>query len=163
ATVTGTGVGGRIRKEDILNATPTPTATSGAAPRAASPVESPLRGQTIKMTTPRKTAAERMVESLPGMAQLTTAMGVDPSRVWALRSKSKSAFEAKHGVKLTFLPFFTKAVAEALQEHAFLNASVAEDAIVYHPAVHMGIAVDTERGLMVPVIKDSDSKTLVQH
>ena len=166
STISGTGVGGRIRKEDVLAATPataasTTTGTTGAGSVAA--VVSELRGQTVPMTKIRKITAERMLESMQSMAQLTTVIEVDCTRLWALRNRAKVSFEKKEGAKLTFLPFFTKAAAEALQEHAFLNASIDGESIVYHDAVNMGIAVDTPKGLMVPVIKNADSISLADH
>ncbi|NTV40628.1 MAG: 2-oxoglutarate dehydrogenase, E2 component, dihydrolipoamide succinyltransferase, partial [Demequinaceae bacterium] len=170
SSVAGTGVGGRIRKEDILAATPVapepapqaPVAAAAAAPVAAAaspaPVSaasptvaaSPLRGTTVKMSRIRKITSEKMLESLHGMAQLTSIVEVDCSRIWSLRAKAKDSFEAREGAKLTFLPFFTKAVADALVEHAFLNASIDGDSIVYHPTVNLSLAVDTEKGLMLP-------------
>ncbi|WP_062133328.1 2-oxoglutarate dehydrogenase, E2 component, dihydrolipoamide succinyltransferase [Demequina aestuarii] len=170
--VSGTGVGGRIRKEDIISAaesakaaTPAQSATPAAASapaQAAAPVESELRGQTIKMSRIRKVTADKMMESLHGMAQLTSVIEVDCSKIWALRASSKDAFYEKHGVKLSFLPFFTKAVSEALAEYANINASVSEDgkSIVYHPAVNLSIAVDTEKGLMLPTMREADAKSL---
>jgi len=173
ASIAGTGVGGRIRKEDILAATPVAAApTTVAAPSApaaaASPATtagtaSPLRGTTVKMSRIRTLTADKMMESLHGMAQLTSIVEVDCSRIWNLRAKAKDAFEAREGAKLTFLPFFTKAVADALVEHAFLNASVVDGSIVYHPSVNLSLAVDTEKGLMLPTLRDADSKSLADH
>ena len=169
ARVVGTGVGGRIRKEDVLAAATVPVAAAtasapvAAAAAPAAPVVSELRGTSVKMTRIRKITSDKMMESLHGMAQLTSVMEVDCSAIWNLRAKHKNAFEAKHGVKLTFLPFFTRAVATALQEHAFLNASVVDDSIVYHPAVNLSLAVDTPKGLMLPTLKDADSKQLFEH
>lgn len=178
STVSGTGVGGRIRKEDVLAAAesaPEPSAASApaaqsapasaSAPAAPEPVVSELRGQTVKMTRIRQVTASKMMESLHGMAQLTSVIEVDCSKIWALRAKAKSSFAEREGVNLSFLPFFTKAVAEALMEHANINASVGEDgkSIVYHPAVNLSIAVDTEKGLMLPTLKDADTKSLAEH
>ena len=169
ASVAGTGVGGRIRKEDILAATPLAPAAAPvagvpvSAPAASAGAPSPLRGTTVKMSRIRKITAERMLESLHGMAQLTSIVEVDCSRIWSLRAKAKESFEAREGAKLTFLPFFTKAVADALVEHAFLNASVDGDSIVYHPTVNLSLAVDTEKGLMLPTLRDADSKSLADH
>lgn len=164
ATVTGTGVGGRIRKEDILAAAPrvsapastqsnyTPSVSStSAAPIAASP----LRGTTVSMSRLRKVIADRMVESLKISAQLTTVVEVDVTKIDRLRVAAKASFEAREGVKLTFLPFFAVAVCEALKQHPVLNSSVEGDQITYHGAEHLGVAVDTERGLLVPVVKDA--------
>jgi pyruvate dehydrogenase E2 component (dihydrolipoamide acetyltransferase) len=162
ATIKGTGVGGRIRKEDILAATPraaaTPTATvmaqTAAAPRGPVAV-SPLRGTTVSMSRLRKVIADRMVESLKISAQLTTVIEVDVTKIDRLRNAAKSSFESSQGVKLTFLPFFAVAVCEALKQHPVLNSSVEGDQITYHGAEHLGIAVDTDRGLLVPVVKDA--------
>ncbi len=179
AHVVGTGVGGRIRKEDILATTPTqapvavvadrpvastpfvpPASTSPAAPSAARPQSAPasdLRGRTEPMTRLRKVIAERMVESLQVSAQLTTVVEVDVTRISALRNRSKSAFETREGVKLSFLPFFAKAACEALKQFPTVNAQIDQEAgtVTYFDAEHLGIAVDTERGLLVPVIRDA--------
>ena len=169
ATVKGTGVGGRIRKEDILaaapraasapsaqlisNSQPIPASVT-AAPRAPIAV-SPLRGTSVTMTRLRKVIADRMVESLKISAQLTTVIEVDVTKIDRLRKAAKESFEAREGVKLTYLPFFAVAVCEALKQHPVLNSIVEGDQITYHAAEHLGIAVDTERGLLVPVIKDA--------
>ncbi len=162
ATVTGTGVGGRIRKSDVLaaaaQATPAPApAIAAAAAPAAAAAASPLRGRTEKMTRLRKVIAERMVESLQTSAQLTTVIEVDVTRISMLRQKVKKNFEATEGVKLSFLPFFAKASVEALKQFPQLNASIdmAAGTVTYHEGEHLGIAVDTERGLLVPVIRDA--------
>jgi 2-oxoglutarate dehydrogenase E2 component (dihydrolipoamide succinyltransferase) len=169
ASVTGTGVGGRIRKEDVQSAAPkaapaavasaptvsTPSAAPATAPaqRSTSTVPvSPLRGTTVKMSRLRKVIAARMVESLQVSAQLTTVIEVDVTKIARLRDRSKATFEAREGVKLSFLPFFAVAVCEALKQHPVLNSSVEDDQVIYHGAEHLGIAVDTERGLLVPVI-----------
>jgi len=169
ATVTGTGVGGRIRKEDVQSAAPkaaqtavasTPTVSTPAAAPATAPAQrstatvpvSPLRGTTVKMSRLRKVIAARMVESLQVSAQLTTVIEVDVTKIARLRDRSKATFEAREGVKLSFLPFFAVAVCEALKQHPVLNSSVEDDQVIYHGAEHLGIAVDTERGLLVPVI-----------
>jgi 2-oxoglutarate dehydrogenase E2 component (dihydrolipoamide succinyltransferase) len=158
--VVGTGVGGRVRKGDVLAATPSPAAPTGGEPTGE---PSPLRGTTVKMSRMRGIIAERMMESLHGMAQLTTVIEVDVSRVWALRAKAKASFEAREGAKLTFLPFFTIAAAEALRTHAGINASIVGDSVTYHGSVNLGIAVDTEKGLILPVLKDADTKSLADH
>ena len=165
ASVTGTGIGGRIRKEDVQSALPqsvvaatsvaTP-ATPAAITRTTAPVAvSPLRGTTVTMTRLRKVIAARMVESLQVSAQLTTVIEVDVTKIARLRDRSKSTFEAREGVKLSFLPFFAVATCEALKQHPVLNSSVEGDQITYHGAEHLAIAVDTERGLLVPVIHDA--------
>jgi 2-oxoglutarate dehydrogenase E2 component (dihydrolipoamide succinyltransferase) len=164
--VKGTGVGGRIRKEDVLAAVVRPSAPASApsvsspstpsAPRTAAPVAvSPLRGTTVTMSRLRKVIAARMLESLQVSAQLTTVIEVDITKIARLREKAKASFEAREGVKLTFLPFFAVAVCEALKQHPVVNASVEGEQITYHGAEHLGIAVDTDRGLLVPVIKDA--------
>ena len=160
--VKGTGVGGRIRKEDILAATPraatTPTAqvmaSTNTTPRSVVAV-SPLRGTTVAMTRLRKVIADRMVESLKISAQLTTVVEVDVTKIDRLRNAAKASFESREGVKLTFLPFFAVSVCEALKQHPVLNSSVEGDQITYHAAEHLGVAVDTDRGLLVPVVKDA--------
>ena len=168
ATVSGTGIGGRIRKEDVMAAISRPATTNFVAtqtsnisgtsnsstPRAAV-VASPLRGTSVQMSRLRKVIADRMVESLKISAQLTTVVEVDVTKIARLREKAKASFETREGVKLSFLPFFAVAVCEALKQHPVLNSSVVGDVINYHNAEHLGIAVDTERGLLVPVIKDA--------
>ncbi len=203
ATVTGTGVGGRIRKQDILDAAavqrgvapaaasapapaapapaaPAPVATAPVAPAppaaapaytAAAPAAEPeaepgrrpaivpssLRGTTERMSRARQVIAQRMVESLQTSAQLTTVVEADVTAIARLRERAKAAFEAREGVKLSFLPFFALAVVEALKVHPKLNAVIdtASGQVTYHDTEHLGIAVDTERGLMVPVIKNA--------
>ena len=156
-SIQGSGVGGRIRKEDV-QAAAKPSVTQ-SAPAAQSSVQSsapvaasPLRGTTVTMSRLRKVIAARMVESLQVSAQLTTVIEVDVTKIARLRDRAKASFEAREGVKLTFLPFFAVAVCEALKVHPVLNSSVEGDQITYHGAEHLGIAVDTERGLLVPVI-----------
>lgn len=165
AKVSGTGVGGRIRKEDIEAlairlapvAAPAPTVSTPAVPTLKAPVAegSPLRGQTVTMSRLRKVIAARMVESLQVSAQLTTVVEVDVTKISRLRDRAKARFEEREGVKLTFLPFFAVAVCEALKQHPVVNSSVEGDQITYHASEHLGIAVDTERGLLVPVIRDA--------
>ena len=166
AKVTGTGVGGRIRKEDVLSSVAKPNISPSTVivnPPASSPAQSyskpvaasPLRGTKVTMTRLRKVIAARMLESLQVSAQLTTVIEVDITRIARLREQSKANFESREGVKLSFLPFFAVAVCEALKVHPVLNSSVEGDEITYHAAEHLGIAVDTERGLLVPVIRDA--------
>ena len=161
ASVRGSGVGGRIRKEDVQAAAKpvavasTPVATTSSAPRPAAVAASPLRGTTVQMSRLRKVIAARMVESLQVSAQLTTVIEVDVTKISRLRNRAKATFEGREGVKLTFLPFFAVAVCEALKQHPVLNSSVDGDQITYHSAEHLGIAVDTERGLLVPVIHNA--------
>src|SRR5271165_2247094 len=189
-TVTGTGVGGRIRKQDVVDAaraqraaeaTAAQEAAAAQAAPAAAPatvapeavpaavapeavpatvapeaapapsrptlVPSALRGTTQRLSRPRQVIAKRMVESLQTSAQLTTVAEVDVTNIARLRAAAKAGFEAREGVKLTFLPFFAQAAVEALKVHPKLNAVI--------DAEHVGIAVDTERGLMVPVVHNA--------
>ena len=164
AQVTGTGIGGRIRREDVeaLARPATPVAPAPVAPapvtataKAPSVSVSPLRGTKVKMSRLRKVIAVRMVESLQVSAQLTTVIEVDVTKIARLRDRSKASFEEREGVKLSFLPFFAVAVCEALKQHPVLNSSVEDDEITYHGAEHLAVAVDTERGLLVPVIANA--------
>lgn len=161
AGIRGTGIGGRIRREDIEAAAKpvalAPQTTSSPAPArtAAAVSASPLRGTTVTMSRLRKVIAARMVESLAVSAQLTTVIEVDVTKIARLRDRAKASFEAREGVKLSFLPFFAVAVCEALKQHPVLNSSVEGDQIIYHGAEHLGVAVDTERGLLVPVIANA--------
>ncbi|MBO9554005.1 2-oxoglutarate dehydrogenase, E2 component, dihydrolipoamide succinyltransferase [Cellulomonas sp.] len=175
ATLTGTGVGGRIRKEDVLEAAakaeaakaaaaaPTPAAAP-AAPAAAKapsvPSVSPLRGTTEKASRLRQIIAERMVEALHSQAQLTTVVEVDVTKVARLRARAKEDFKAREGVNLTFLPFFVLAAVEALKAYPKVNGVLEGNTITYHAQENVGIAVDTERGLVVPVIRDAGDLNL---
>ena len=171
ASVSGTGVGGRVRREDIeaaaaaaRAAVAAPAASAApaapAAPATAVREPSPLRGTTEKMSRLRQTIARRMVESLQTAAQLTTVIEVDVTKVAAVRARSKDAFLAKHGTKLTFLPFFVKAATEALAYHPKINATINDKEVTYFDYEHVGIAVDTPRGLLVPVIKNAGDKDI---
>ncbi len=166
----GTGVGGRIRKQDVLDAAeaarkaqsapasaPSPASTQAPAAGGApsTPALSPKRGTTEKMSRLRKVIAARMVESLQVSAQLTTVVEVDVTKVARLRDRAKRDFEAREGVKLSFLPFFALAAVEALKAHPSVNSSVNGDEVTYHGSENLGVAVDTERGLLVPVIQDA--------
>ncbi len=206
AAVNGTGVGGRIRKQDVLDAArvarvpdaqqpPVPQAHVATAPAPAAPppaaaapapalpptvavsafpapaaetaptqgsrrsqiVPSSLRGTSERMSRARQVIAQRMVESLQTSAQLTTVVEADVTAIARLRNRAKAPFEAREGVKLSFLPFFALATVEALKVHPKLNAVIdtASGQVTYHDAEHLGIAVDTERGLMVPVIRNA--------
>ncbi|WP_029433800.1 2-oxoglutarate dehydrogenase, E2 component, dihydrolipoamide succinyltransferase [Blastococcus sp. URHD0036] len=168
SSVTGTGVGGRIRKQDVLAAAQqsapaaapsAPAASSAPAARSATPSpaaqpDTSLRGRTEKMPRLRKVIAQRMVESLAISAQLTTVVEADVTKIATLRNRAKRDFEAREGVKLSFLPFFAKAAVEALKSYPSVNSSVDMEAgtVTYHDAENLGIAVDTDRGLLVPVI-----------
>ena len=169
STVTGTGVGGRIRKQDVEAAAKAAEEARAAAAAAAAPasqesapaaaakpeVDTTLRGRTEKMSRLRQVIAERMIESLQASAQLTTVVEVDVTRVAALRARAKNDFLAKNGTKLTFLPFFVQAATEALKAHPKINASIEGKNVTYHDVEHVGIAVDTPRGLLVPVVKNA--------
>jgi len=167
STVNGTGVGGRIRKQDVITAAEArkaeappaaaPAPAASAAPPAAELEVSPLRGTTQKMTRLRKVIATRMLESLQTSAQLTSVVEVDVTSVARLRNRVKDSFAQREGVKLSFLPFFAKAAVEALKSYPQLNAAIDTEVgeIIYHPAEHLGVAVDTERGLLVATVKDA--------
>ncbi|MDN4615564.1 2-oxoglutarate dehydrogenase, E2 component, dihydrolipoamide succinyltransferase [Leifsonia sp. F6_8S_P_1B] len=161
STVTGTGVGGRIRKEDILSAAQPAASESAAAPAAAPVAEvSPLRGTTQPMSRLRKVVAERAVVSMQSTAQLTSVVEVDVTKVAALRDRVKKDFQAKTGVKLSFLPFFALAASEALKTYPVINATVDGDNIVYPDHENLSIAVDTERGLLTPVVRNASELDL---
>ncbi|MFE6147098.1 2-oxoglutarate dehydrogenase, E2 component, dihydrolipoamide succinyltransferase [Streptomyces sp. NPDC056442] len=163
AAVKGSGVGGRIRKQDVLAAAEAKKAAA-AAPAAAAPAAaakapalevSPLRGQTVKMTRMRKVIGDNMMKALHGQAQLTSVVEVDITKLMKLRGRAKDAFAAREGVKLSPMPFFVKAAAQALKAHPVINARINEDegTITYFDTENIGIAVDSEKGLMTPVIK----------
>ncbi|MEN3121553.1 2-oxoglutarate dehydrogenase, E2 component, dihydrolipoamide succinyltransferase [Janibacter sp. LM] len=176
AQVTGTGIGGRIRKQDVLDAAKAknqpaeapaaPAAATPAAPAVASApsgvpagmesnVPTSKRGTREKMSRLRKVIAERMVESLQVSAQLTTVVEVDMTKVARVRDAAKADFVSREGTKLSFLPFIALATAEALKAHPGVNASVEGDEIVYHGQENLSIAVDTEKGLFTPVVKNA--------
>ncbi|MFP5367003.1 MAG: 2-oxoglutarate dehydrogenase, E2 component, dihydrolipoamide succinyltransferase [Actinomycetes bacterium] len=164
SSLSGTGVGGRIRKQDVLAAAESKAAPAAASatPSAAAAAASSLRGTTQKAPRIRQVIARRMRESLEVSTQLTQVHEVDMTKVAKLRARAKNSFQAQNGVKLTFLPFIAKAVAEALKQHPKLNAAYDEDKqeITYHNAEHLAIAVDTDKGLLVPVINDAGSLNL---
>ncbi|CAN5160263.1 hypothetical protein BH09ACT5_BH09ACT5_09040 [soil metagenome] len=163
-SLSGTGVGGRIRKQDVLSAS-SATAAAAAAPAAtAAPAKqlevSALRGTTVPMSRLRKVIAERAVISMQSSAQLTSVVEVDVTLVANYRDQVKADFQSKTGVKLSFLPFFALAAAEALQAYPIINATIEGDSIVYPLHENISIAVDTERGLLTPVIRDAASLDL---
>ena len=179
AEVTGTGIGGRIRREDVeaaikaRQAAQAPAApAASAAPQTAAAAAAPgdnvfsgreassLRGTTEKMSRLRQTIARRMVESLATAAQLTTVIEVDVTKIAALRARAKDAFVQRENTKLTFLPFFVKAATEALRFHPKLNATINDKEVTYFDHENIGIAVDTERGLLVPVIKNAQEMSI---
>jgi len=192
STISGSGVNGRIKKEDVINATGTPVAAQVVAPpvaaavaapvttptpvatptpvKAPTPVttpakpsapaasvEQPLRGRIEQTTRLRRVIAERMVQSLHISAQLTSVVEVDVTKISSLRNQVKESFVTREGVKLSFLPFFAKVAIDALKEFPIVNATISADAtqIAYSDAVHLAVAVDTPRGLLVPVIRDA--------
>ncbi|HEV7628424.1 MAG TPA: 2-oxoglutarate dehydrogenase, E2 component, dihydrolipoamide succinyltransferase [Streptomyces sp.] len=168
SSVKGTGVGGRIRKQDVTAAAEAAKSQAPAAPAAASTAPkspklepSPLRGQTVKMPRIRKVIAENMMKALHNQAQLSTVVEVDVTRVMRLRARAKDSFAAREGVKLSPMPFFVQAAAEALKAHPSVNARLNDDGtITYHDVENIGIAVDSEKGLMVPVIKEAGNLNL---
>ncbi|ANE04447.1 2-oxoglutarate dehydrogenase, E2 component, dihydrolipoamide succinyltransferase [Corynebacterium crudilactis] len=168
-TVTGTGIGGRIRKQDVLaaangEAAPAQTAApvSAASTKSVDPEKAKLRGTTAKVNRIREITAKKTVEALQISAQLTQLHEVDMTRVAELRKKNKPAFIEKHGVNLTYLPFFVKAVTEALVSHPNVNASynAKTKEMTYHASVNIAIAVDTPAGLLTPVIHDAQNLSL---
>ncbi|MFI3891815.1 2-oxoglutarate dehydrogenase, E2 component, dihydrolipoamide succinyltransferase [Kocuria rhizophila] len=178
-SLTGTGVGGRIRKQDVLAAAEkaekssapavqdtgadlSPAVSRQSTESAAAPAADAKRGTTEKAPRIRMTIAKRMRESLDVSAQLTQVTEVDMTRVAKLRQQAKDQFQKREGAKLTFMPFFAKAVAEALQAHPVLNATFKEDSkeIVYNGSEDIAIAVDTPRGLLVPVVKNAGDLNL---
>ena len=180
-TVTGTGVGGRIRRQDVEAAAKAleaarraeeaakaereakaAKAAAGPEPVAPAPAkaarvvpDTTLRGRTEKMSRLRQVIAERMINSLSTSAQLTTVVEVDVTRVAALRARAKDDFLTRNGTRLTFLPFFVAAATEALKAHPKLNATIDGKDVTYHDVEHVGIAVDTPRGLLVPVVRNA--------
>ena len=173
--IAGTGVGGRIRKDDVLAATSAPAAAPVAAASFAAPVAasapaapfvpgaaSPLRGTTERMSRLRKVLAERAVASMVSTAQLTTVVEVDVTKIAALRARVQPQFVAATGGKLNFMPFFALAAAEALRVHPKLNATIDGENIVYHGTENISFAVDTEKGLLTPVIRDASTLNIAQ-
>jgi len=174
AEVTGSGRDGRIMKEDVLKAAsaPKPAASRASEPskpaaipdaaRAPIPAEDAEREERVKMTRLRQTIARRLKDAQNSAAMLTTYNEVDMSGVMALRKEYKDLFEKKHGVKLGFMSFFTKACCHALSEVPEVNAEIDGTDIVYKRFVHMGIAVGTPSGLVVPVLRNADSMSFAE-
>ena len=173
AGMTGTGLGGRLTKSDVLNAgsaAPSMVTTPVAAPAQKAPAVAPapiIRGPSkqgdikrVPMTTIRKRIAERLVQAQHTAAILTTFNEVDMSKVIELRTKYKDKFKEKYGVNLGFNGFFVKAVIEALKAYPMVNAWIDGQEVEYHNYYNIGIAVSTERGLMVPNVKDADQYTV---
>lgn len=178
-TVIGTGPGNRITKVDALAAAEppvqpqaaepaprvVPAPRSAAAPAPAEPIAPDPYGRKedrVPMTRLRRRVAERLVQSLAGSAQLTTFNEVDMSAVIALRARYKEKFERRHGIKLGFMSFFVKAAVYALEKFPVLNASIDGTDIIYHSYFDIGVAVGTERGLVVPVVRNADQKTFAE-
>lgn len=158
--VTGTGKDGRVMKEDVqkaLSSAPAAAAAPAAAPRAPVSADDEAREERVKMTRLRQTIARRLKDSQNTAAMLTTYNEVDMTEVMALRSEYKELFLKKHGVKLGFMSFFTKACCHALKEVPEVNAEIDGTDVVYKNFVHMGIAAGTPTGLVVPVIREADS------
>ena len=161
SSISGTGVGGRIRKQDLLDSGSKASSLGAVSPGKAAQAEvSPLRGTTVPMSRLRRVIAERAVASMQASAQLTTVVEVDVTKIAAYRDSVKAEFNAKTGVKLSFLPFFALATAEALKSFPIVNATIDGDTIVYPPQENISIAVDTERGLLTPVVRDAGSLNL---
>jgi pyruvate dehydrogenase E2 component (dihydrolipoamide acetyltransferase) len=164
--VQGSGIGGRIRKEDVEAVISSSTNTTGAAPSPVAPspvVEvSPLRGTTERMSRLRKVLASKAVESMQSSAQLTSVVEVDVTKIAELRKRIQSDFIGKTGVKLSFMPFFNLAAAEALKAHPKINSTIDGESIVYHPTENISFAVDTDRGLLTPVIRNAAELTIAE-
>ncbi|MCX3060071.1 2-oxoglutarate dehydrogenase, E2 component, dihydrolipoamide succinyltransferase, partial [Streptomyces beihaiensis] len=173
ASVKGTGVGGRIRKQDVVAAAeaakaqapaaaPAAAGAAAAAPQAPALEVSPLRGQTVKLPRIRKAIADNMHKALQEQAQLSSVIEVDITKLMKLRAKAKDAFAAREGVKLSPMPFFVKAAVQALKAHPVINARLNYDegTITYFDTENVGIAVDSEKGLMTPVIKGAGDLNL---
>jgi pyruvate dehydrogenase E2 component (dihydrolipoamide acetyltransferase) len=167
AQVSGTGLGGRITKQDITafleqgqpGASPsTPQAAPPPSPKAESgaPAPAAIPGDLVPMTQMRKIIAQRMIESRRTSAHVHCMFEVDLTRIVQLRNKAKAAFEKRHGARLTFMPFFTRAAIINLQQFPIVNASIEGEGIRYHPHVNVGIAVALDWGLIVPVLKNAD-------
>jgi pyruvate dehydrogenase E2 component (dihydrolipoyllysine-residue acetyltransferase) len=170
--VTGSGMGGRITKQDIMaflerpETSPTPAVSSDARTPSASLAVTPARpapaspaaipGDMVPMTQMRKIIAQRMIESRRTSAHVHCMFEVDITRIVQLRNKTKSGFEQRHGARLTFMPFFVRAVIIALQQFPIVNASIEGENIRYHRHVNVGIAVALDWGLIVPVLKNAD-------
>ena len=167
ATVQGTGIGGRIRKEDVEarigQSAPISGTQVASTPAAPATVEiSPLRGTTEQMSRLRKVLASKAVESMQSSAQLTSVVEVDVTGIAELRKRVQPEFIAKTGVKLSFMPFFNLAAAEALKAHPKINSTIEGETIVYHPTENISFAVDTDRGLLTPVIRNASELSIAE-
>lgn len=164
--VKGSGRDGRVMKEDVAKAVAAPVATPApapaAVPRAPVPADDAAREERVKMTRLRATIARRLKDAQNTAAMLTTYNEVDMSGIMSLRNEYKDAFEKKHGVKLGFMSFFVKACTHALKEVPEVNAEIDGQDVVYKNYVHMGVAVGTPSGLVVPVVRDADQMGFAQ-
>ncbi|MBQ0710636.1 MULTISPECIES: 2-oxoglutarate dehydrogenase complex dihydrolipoyllysine-residue succinyltransferase [unclassified Ochrobactrum] len=165
--VEGSGKRGQVLKGDVLDAiakgvSAAPAPVAAAAARPASPADDASREERVKMTRLRQTIAKRLKDAQNTAAMLTTYNEVDMSAVMELRAKYKDIFEKKHGVKLGFMGFFTKAVTHALKEIPAVNAEIDGTDIIYKNFAHVGMAVGTDKGLVVPVIRDADSMSIAE-
>jgi len=169
AQVQGTGLGGRVTKQDILafvekgaEAAPVATPAAAAASRPASaPVPAPIPGELVPLTKMRSIIAQRMIESRRTSAHVHCMFEVDLTRIANLRNKQKSGFEQRNGARLTFMPFFVRGAIIALQQFPIVNASLEGDSIRYHRNINVGIAVALDWGLIVPVLKNADEKNFL--
>ncbi|MFY9681166.1 MAG: dihydrolipoamide acetyltransferase family protein [Candidatus Sulfotelmatobacter sp.] len=158
--VAGTGLGGRITKQDIMAFIERPSAASAPAAPTSQPAARPAApaaypGDLVPMTNMRKIIAQRMIESRRTSAHVHCMYEVDFTRIVTLRAKNKNAFEQRHGVRLTFMPFFVRAAIIAIQQWPIINASLEGDNIRYHRNINVGIAVALDWGLIVPVLKNA--------
>ncbi|NDA46503.1 MAG: 2-oxoglutarate dehydrogenase complex dihydrolipoyllysine-residue succinyltransferase [Alphaproteobacteria bacterium] len=163
ANVSGSGVRGQVLKGDVLSALSAPAPASASVPavmRAASPVDDASREERIKMTKLRQTIARRLKDAQNTAAMLTTFNEVDMTEVMALRNRYKDVFEKKHGAKLGFMSFFAKAVVQALKDVPAVNAEIDGQDLIYKNYYHLGIAVGTDKGLVVPVVRNADQLSL---
>jgi len=163
--VDGSGKRGQVLKEDVLKALDRTTSgevSKPAAARAPAPAEDAAREERVKMTRLRQTIAKRLKDAQSTAAMLTTFNEVDMKPVMDLRNAYKDLFEKKHGVKLGFMGFFTKAVVHALKEIPAVNAEIDGTDIIYKNFAHIGVAVGTDKGLVVPVVRDADQMTIAE-
>jgi 2-oxoglutarate dehydrogenase E2 component (dihydrolipoamide succinyltransferase) len=166
STVPGSGKDGRVTKGDMLAAiekaasAPTPVNQAAVQVRAPSPADDAAREERVKMTRLRQTIARRLKDVQNTAAMLTTFNEVDMSHVMALRAQYKDAFEKKHGAKLGFMGFFTKACVQALKDIPAVNAEIDGTDLIYKNYYHVGVAVGTDKGLVVPVVRDCDQKSI---
>lgn len=169
AQVQGTGLGGRVTKQDILafvekgsEAAPALAPAASAASRPASaPAPVPIPGELVPLTKMRSIIAQRMIESRRTSAHVHCMFEVDLTRIANIRNKQKSGFEQRNGARLTFMPFFVRGTIIALQQYPIINASLEGDSIRYHRNINVGIAVALDWGLIVPVLKNSDEKNFL--